>query len=80
MRSINLEVSHTQLSNYSPESDRSTLPFTDWGCTVQGRTANEKAVPVRGSVRNTMRTTTNIFVTNGTGIRESMYPSAAGML
>lgn len=62
--STNLEVSHTQLSNYSPESDRSALPFTDGGRAVQGSTANEKALPVRGGVRNMTRTTAEMFVRN----------------
>lgn len=62
--STNLELSHTQLSNYSPVSDRSALPFTDGGCAVQHGMANENAVPVRGGVRNTTRTTAEILVTN----------------
>ncbi|GAA6067113.1 uncharacterized [Tachysurus ichikawai] len=74
--STNLEVSHTQLSNYSLETDRSALSFTDGGCTVRHGTANKNSVPVRGSVRNTRRTTT---VTNWLANRDD-YKSLASHL
>lgn len=78
--STNLEVSHTQLSNYSLESDRSALPFTDGGCMVKCSTTNEKAVPARGGDEHYENHQDICYKhENETSTRESACPSTMVM-